>query len=89
MRFLDIDMPDEFVLEIRADDGQWIEHAFYSSDLFGRNDDGTYVCAGQGGSPMFLRCVRQRGQYIDVLDGGGFGYTYRLIPIPSDRYPGY
>ena len=85
-RFLEINLPAEFVLEVPAADGGWIDHGLYRADLFGRDDDGTYVCAGYGGSPLFLRCVRQEGDLIDVLDGTGARFTYRLVPFPSERY---
>ena len=49
-------------------------------------EDGVYVCAGHGGSPIWLRCLRQEGSVIYVLDGGGDPYTYRLHPFPSERY---
>ncbi len=41
-----------------------------------RLDDGC-VCHCDG-HPLRLRCVRPRGEIIDVLDGGGFRYTSRL-----------
>lgn len=85
-RFLDIKLPEEFVLEVPAEAGGWTDYGLYRADQFGRDDDGTYVCAGYGASPLFLRCVRQRGDVIEVLDGTGAQFTYRLVPFPNEQY---
>ena len=79
-------MPDRFVLEVPTPDDGWIDHGLYNADAFARNPDGSYVCAGHGGSPLVLRCLAQRDDVIDVLDGAGEHFTYRLIPLPSTRY---
>lgn len=85
-KYKDIAMPEAFVLEFLTSDGEWMDHGLFRADQFGRDDDGTYVCAGHGGSPLFLRCLRQDGMVIYTLDGGGDPFTYRLYPFPSDRY---
>jgi hypothetical protein len=85
-RFLNIRLPEEFVLEVETKDGRWIDWGLFRRDLFQRLEDGTYVCAGHGWSPLFLRCLEQRGDLIDVVDGTGKRFTYRLVPFPSDRY---
>ena len=79
-------MPTAFVLETLTRSGEWIDHGLYRADQFTVNEDGSYLCSGDGGSPLFLRCVRQDGDVIYVVDGGGEPYTYRLVPFPSDRY---
>lgn len=76
-------MPDRFVLECLTRDGSWIDFGAFESSLFERGDDGTYVCAGHGGSPIFIRCVRQDGSVIYVLDGRGQPFTYRLVPLST------
>jgi hypothetical protein len=80
--FIDIDMPEAFELETPTESGEWIVWGGYEAWMFDRLDDGTYVCAGHGGSPLFLRCLRQRGAVIDVIDGTGTSFTYRLTPVP-------
>lgn len=86
-RYLDIVMPDDFILEVPDEsDAGWVDHGRYQARLFDRLEDGTYVCAGHGGSPLFLRCVRQDGEVIEVLDGAGERFSYRLVAFPSDRY---
>ena len=80
-RYVGIDMPDVFELEALTETGEWIVWGRYEPSMFGRLEDGTYVCAGYGGSPLFLRCLRQAGSVIYVLDGGGEPYTYRLQPV--------
>ena len=79
-------MPERFVLEFLTGGGEWLDHGLFHASLFGRNDDGTYVCSGHGGSPLFLRCLRQDGAVLYVLDGGGRPYTYRLVPFPGGGY---
>ena len=83
--FLDIKMPEEFVLECLDSEGNWIDLRLCHAQDFGRLEDGTYVHS-TGGSPLFLRCLRQDGRVIYVVDGGGDPYTYRLYPFPSERY---
>jgi hypothetical protein len=85
-RFRDISMPSEFVLEVLTAEGEWIDHGLFRASDFAREEDGTYVCSGGGGSPLFLRCLRQDGSVIYVTDGGGEPFTYRLCQFPSDRY---
>jgi len=85
--FLSIEIPDSFVLECRTGDGGWAVHGAYGSSDFQRLPDGTYVCAGHGGSPLFLRSVRQDGQVLQVVDGGGREFTYRLVPCPDPTPP--
>jgi hypothetical protein len=85
-QFIDIAMPTAFVLEVQSEDGGWIDYGLYRPEMFGRLPDGSYVCAGHGGSPLFLRCLRQEGDVVDVVDGGGEPFAYRLCPFPSERY---
>lgn len=35
---------------------------------------------------MFIRCLRQDGSVVYVVDGGGDPYTYRLVPFPGGGY---
>ena len=85
-KFIDIAMPERFVLEVPTEQGGWIDHGLFPASAFGRLEDGGYLCAGHGGSPLFLRCLEQRGDEVDVLDGQDNVYTYRLIAFPSERY---
>jgi hypothetical protein len=62
-----------------TDTGAWIDWGRYDADVFRQDDDGTYVSSGDG-SPLYLRCQRQDGRVIYVLDGAGDPYTYRLVP---------
>lgn len=82
-RFIDIEMPDEFVLECLTPSGRWIAWGWYEAAALNRLDDGTYVCGGHVGSPLYLRCLRQDGDVIYVLDGTGQPFTYRLVSKPS------
>lgn len=49
--------------------------------MFSRVPDGTYVCSGWGGSPLFLRCLRQDDSVVYVMDGQGQPFTYRLVAV--------
>jgi len=86
-RFIDIDMPEEFVLECLTPDGGWVDWGLYRAEDFERQEDGAYLNA-MDGSPLWLRCLRQDGAVIYVVDGGGEPFTYRPVPFPSERYPG-
>ncbi len=85
-KFIDIAMPERFVLEVPTYEGGWIDHGLFRAADFDRLDDGAYLCAGHGGSPLYLRCLEQRGHELDVLDGQDDAYTYRLVAYPSERY---
>lgn len=82
-------MPEHFILEVPTEEGSWIDYGRYAAENFSRMEDGSYVCAGHGGSPIYLRCLARRGDEIDVVDGSGDAFTYRLIPLPDDRYGSY
>jgi len=84
-RFLDIAMPERFVLEFLTDTGEWLDHGLYDAANFERSDDGTYACLGVG-SPLYLRCLRQDGSVIYVIDGSSDPFTYRLVPFPGGGY---
>lgn len=84
MGYLDIDMPDSFILEGKAGDGSWLDWGLFPRDMFVRDEDGTYICAGHGGSPVFLRCIAQHADaVIECVDGSGTSHMYRLRPMPS------
>ena len=85
-KFIDMTMPDQFVLEVPTEQGGWIDHGLFRASDFDRLDDGAYLCAGHGGSPVYLRGLEQRGPELDVSDGANNVCTYRLITYPSERY---
>lgn len=53
-------MPDTFIL-VNADGS---DQGLYRASQFGRNENGEYVCAGHGGSPLFLRVLKQDGNHL-------------------------
>lgn len=85
-RYRDIDMVESFVLETQAEDGSWIDERLCRAEDFSRLEDGAYVLQTGGGSPLFLRCVRQDGDIIEHVDGTGAHFIYRMVPYPSHRY---
>lgn len=75
------------MLECLTADGSWIDWGLYRAGDFERQEDGAYLSAIEG-SPMWLRCLRQDGSVVYVVDGGGDPFAYRLVPFPSGKYPG-
>jgi hypothetical protein len=87
-RYLDVEMPDWFALEFQRADGGWMDEAFCTPQDFSRNDDGSYL-RSDGGSGLWIRAVHiDEDGVIDHVDGGGQHHCYRLIALPSTRYPG-
>ena len=84
-RFHDLEMPDMFDLEVPYDESPtgWIlDVGALTPDLFDRFDDGTYLCAGYGGHPIYLRVVeKQDGGVIKCVDGGGEPFLYRISAL--------
>ena len=84
-RFLDLDMPDVFDLEVPSGNsptGWIVDVGSLTPDLFDRLDDGSYLCAGYGGRPLYLRVVEVlEGGVIRCVDGGGEAFLYRLRAI--------
>ena len=85
-QYLDVEMPERFVLEFQLPDGSWMDEAFCSPSGFFRHDDGSYLCS-DGGSGLWIRAVSIDAHgVIDHVDGGGRHHRYRLLPLPNDRY---
>ncbi|MFN8113180.1 MAG: hypothetical protein U0R51_08265 [Solirubrobacterales bacterium] len=80
-QYRDVEMPDQFLLEFRTDDGTWIEEARCRRDEFVRLDDGAYICSS-GGSGTWIRCVEYLDEGFVHVDGGGDRFVYRLVPLP-------
>lgn len=79
-RFLDVEMPEWFVLEVK-EDGRWLDIGFFAPYQFERLDDGTYVCGGWGASTTYIRCLAYRDEGIEHVDGGRPRWLYRLRRI--------
>lgn len=79
--FLVLDLPATFCLEVfDAAAKAWFDCGWLDRDWLLREADGSYVCAGHGGSPLFLRCVEREGDMLLCLDGGGYTVIYKLLP---------
>lgn len=85
--YRNVSLPDWFALESRRPDGSWADEAFCTRDLFARQRDGSYLNS-DGGSGLWIRAeqVASNGE-ITHVDGGGTRFRYRLVPLPSPRYP--
>ena len=57
----------------------------FRADLFAILEDGTMVCAGHGGSPLYLRIVDVDGDWITTLDGTGEAFRYRIVVLDIDQ----
>jgi hypothetical protein len=87
-RYLEVPMPEWFVLEFQRADGTWIDEAFCTAQDFCRNDDGSYL-RSDGGSGLWIRAVGIDAHgVITHVDGGGDHHRYRLLALPDRRYPG-
>lgn len=84
--FLRLQLPECFVLEVSDGCGGWVDHGLYRADAFIEHEDGTLSCVPESGSPLYLRAIRRDGAVIDVLDGGGARFSYRLVPFPGGGY---
>jgi Protein of unknown function (DUF429) len=88
--YFDLYMPEQFELAIQDRvGGPWGTWATgLRAEWFVRGDDGTYMCSGHGGSPIYIRAlsIDDRG-VIEHVDGDGFGhvYRYRLVPETPER----
>ena len=81
-RFLDLAMPARFDLEVPYDEspsGWIVDVGSLTPEMFDRLDDGSYLCAGYGGRPLYLRVVELlEGGVIRCVDGGGEGFVWRV-----------
>lgn len=78
-RYIHLELPEKFFIETPDGAGGWVIWGLYLAELFERQPDGSYVCAYDG-SPTWLRGLRQNGHIVEVVDGGGEHFTYRLTP---------
>ena len=82
VRFRDLDLPARFDLEVPYDEsptGWIVDVGSLTPDLFDRLEDGSYLCAGYGGRPIYLRVVEVLdGGVIRCVDGGGEAFVYRI-----------
>src|SRR5713101_182120 len=78
-RYLDVDLPERFVLEVQDGEGGWVDYGLYHADRLVRCDDGSYFCQPGAGSPIYLRCLDQHGDVIHVVDGVGEHFLYELV----------
>lgn len=86
-RYLDLDLPEHFMFQIKTERGEWWEQAVCSADQFARNDDGSYLCTMLG-SPIWFRCIERHRDHFVHVDGGGHRFEYRLLRIePDGRIP--
>jgi hypothetical protein len=82
-RYLDMEMPEYFRLEIFGEGKWWNQTTCYRRD-FVRLDNGGYLCRRAIGSPIWIRCIAHWSDFFIHIDGDGNGdvFRYRLIPLP-------
>lgn len=84
-QYLDVEFPAVFDLEVPLGDGssEWVvDVGSLRPDMFDRLDDGTYLCAGYGGRPLYMRVVEQFDDgRIKCVDGGGEPFLWRIRAV--------
>jgi hypothetical protein len=81
-RYLDVEMPKRFALQLQGSDGAWLDDAVCLQREFERLPDGSYICSAFG-SATWIRCVGHREDGFDHVDGGGQLSRYRLVELPE------
>ena len=80
-RFLEVELPQRFVLQFLTDRGTWMDEAVCLGRQFVRNPDGSYLCTSFS-SALWIRCVAQHEDHFEHVDGGGRHFRYRILPLP-------
>ena len=87
-RYLNVNLPSEFLVEVPARGGAvWLVHGHYARDMFSRIEDGSYVCAGYGGSPFYIRCIAHDGAVLTLVDGAGRNFRIRVRAVVRETLP--
>lgn len=88
-KFIDIAMPDRFVLEVLQSGEGWVEEALYRGGDFTRLEDGSYYTQRGGtGTPLYLRCVGREDEVIRcAFHNGVFEYRLREVDPGSTGSP--
>jgi hypothetical protein len=83
--YLELDFPDRFRIDFLTDQGSWMDWGAFAHDQVERLDDGSYVIVSVG-SPFFIRCVADHGEFLVHVAGDGMGelFYYRLAPIRGE-----
>lgn len=82
-RYLDLEIPHRFMLQIRTRAGTWLEEAVSTAERTHRLEDGSYT-VGTGGVGIMFRCIEGTADGFVHVDGGGRRFDYRLLPIKPD-----
>jgi hypothetical protein len=80
--YLELQMPEQFELEVQdAPGGTWMTWAaVLRAEWFDRQHDGSYVCTGHDGPPVWIRALSldPGSKVIEHADHDGHVYHYRL-----------
>jgi hypothetical protein len=79
--YLEVKMPERFLLQFRLKDGSWMDEAVCLRRRFERLDNGSYICS-EFSSGLWFRCIADHGDHFEHVDGGGKVHRYRLLPLP-------
>lgn len=86
-RYLDLDLPERFMLQFRTQGGDWMEEAVCLAAHANRLEDGSYAI-GTDGTGIMIRCVEKHRDHIVHVDGTGERFEYRLLAVePDGRIP--
>lgn len=83
-KYLQLEMPDEFVVWVKTEDDLWFDSGSYKWADFVEDDKqpGVYVSTFIG-MPFFLRVTSIDGDVYTVEDGGGNQHVYRIAPVST------
>ena len=78
--YLELDIPEAFRVDFLTDQGTWMEWGVFRADHVERRADGSYLLHSEG-SPFFIRCVADFGEFFLHIDqnGGGEPFFYRIV----------
>jgi hypothetical protein len=79
--YLQINMPERFLLQFQLENGSWMDEAICLRRRFERLDDGSYICS-EFSSGLWIRCIADHGDHFEHVDGGGEVHRYRLVELP-------
>ena len=78
--YLDVKMPERFLLQFRLYVGSWMDEAICLRRRFERLDNGRYICS-EFSSGLWIRCIAAHGYHFEHVVGGGNVHRYRLLPL--------
>jgi hypothetical protein len=67
--YLEVKMPERFLLQFRLEDGSWMDEAVCLRRRFERLDNGSYICS-EFSSGLRIRCVADHERIRNLVSSG-------------------